>query len=190
MSYTTVFKIQDDGQVVEAFRQQNSFSFAPVIWTFLWDKYVRTPEDPSWSSWMLDAEKLWRLDVDPRLARAERVALFTTFDRVWVPRERIPEVVESLKATGDCHLLGLYDLKAAQIRGVCFYGTSAGQNLWEKRGRGREGQLINIDKDRCFDRKKPWNMFEELERIEKSLAAKQKRRRSGSELPLVLGRRG
>lgn len=158
MSRTTVFRIKNDGQVEEAFEQSNSWLHAPKIWDLLFKKYCLLPTDHEYASWMQYGQRLWDLASDKRLSRTERIALLTTFDRVWVPREMIAEVSAACVELGG-GINGLSELASEDIRGVCFQGTSVSDNLWST---PEDDGLINIDRDVCSDGKKPWSMAKEV----------------------------
>ncbi len=158
MSRTTVFRIKNDGQVVEAFEQGNSWLHAPKIWDFLFKKYCLLPTDHEYASWMQYSQRLWDLASDKRLSRVERIALLTTFDRVWIPRKMIMEVDSACwQLRGG--IKGLRELADEDIRGVCFQGTSVSDNPWRT---PEDDGLINIDRDNCSDGKKPWSLAEEV----------------------------
>jgi len=80
MSYTELLGFKK-GEVVVLKRYTNSYGSAPMIWTALWDKYVRTPDMAEWDTWLTgDDSKLWALADDDRLSSMEKVVLVATFD--------------------------------------------------------------------------------------------------------------
>ena len=162
MSRTTVFRIKHDGQVEVAFEQHNAWLHAPKIWEALFKKYCLKPTDHEYASWLQYSDRLWALQSDDRLSRAERIALLATFDRIWVPREMIPEVAEAFAHLGGS-IVGLAGMVNEAIRGVCFQGTSVSENLWSRND--EEGGLINIDRDPCCNGKKPWCLAEDLAEV-------------------------
>jgi len=80
MSYTEVLGFKK-GEVVALKEYKNSHGSAAMIWTALWDKYVRTPGMAKWDTWLTgDHSKLWALAGDNRLSQMEKKVLEATFD--------------------------------------------------------------------------------------------------------------
>lgn len=96
MSYVTIYQIEANGDVVECAEGSNNHVFAPIVWDMLGYKYgfmnkalhPYSLADPG-------LNKLWTTWPDPKMTRMEQVLLGATFDRVWIKREMLPELIEA-----------------------------------------------------------------------------------------------
>jgi hypothetical protein len=96
MSYVTIFKIEQSGDVVPYGEGSNNHVFAPIVWEVLGYKYQymnkeRHPyflRDPG-------LEAMWNTWPDAKMSRLEQVLLGATFDRMWCKREMVPELIEA-----------------------------------------------------------------------------------------------
>lgn len=94
MSYVEVFKVEADGDVVSFDSEaRNNHVFAPLVWSILCEKYGYSQghgryDDPGVAA-------MWKEWPSPKMTRAEQVLLGATFDRVWVKKDLIPELIEA-----------------------------------------------------------------------------------------------
>jgi hypothetical protein len=121
MSYITIFKFNKDGDACEYSDIQNSWSGSPAIWNILEEKYLpmhissyvksanwyyegmsndeiiaQLGYKPTRFADMMHPEamqEIWALANDDRVSAAEKICLYTTFDRVVVRKEYLPTVI-------------------------------------------------------------------------------------------------
>lgn len=93
MSYVTIYKVLENGDVVEHAEGSNNHTFAPLVWDFFLAKYGYGTGAGRFTDSYYTA--LWRAWPDPKMPRLEQVLLGATFDRVWLKREAIPELIEA-----------------------------------------------------------------------------------------------
>lgn len=77
---------------------RNGWGSAPLAWDFIGEKYI--PEKPVYS---MDSEylrRVWALAGDTRLEACERIVMMMTFDRAFVPRDRLKEAGEACQDFG------------------------------------------------------------------------------------------
>lgn len=65
----------------------NGWGSAPVVWDYLGGKYIS--DKPSYGMEMSYLKKVWALHKDDRLEVWERIPLFMTFDKAYVPLSRL-----------------------------------------------------------------------------------------------------
>lgn len=153
MSYASVYKIRQDGDVETYAEVRNGMAGAPVIWRKLGEKVGLGRFG--------DEDKLWKLFGTGRFSRQDDLCLGFTFDGTYVRREHIPELVEALEAFHLAHCEGivptisgmakalrrLYD-EDPGARGACFQQTSVCENPWSfYDGENDESRSFNFDRD-------------------------------------------
>lgn len=92
MSYTILYCVPEKGEFTHEIDVQNSWRGAMFIWNALSERYLSRKAYPH-----EDLQSVWDLHKDNRLSLAERITLLTTFDRVMVKREHIPQVIRALR---------------------------------------------------------------------------------------------
>ena len=179
MSYTTMLTVMKSGALRPKHEYKNSHRSAPIIWNFLYDKYI--PHGPyAYMFSDTESKKLWALAKDERLAEHEKIALVLTFEELILKKKNFLRVVDALrKIEVDCiaamknkhgdeagdstHLTTIAnDLEALQndktVQGVAFIWTSVCGDCWESPRQDEKSNRYtpyNIKKD-----KKHWFMFE------------------------------
>lgn len=96
MSYVTIFKIEANGDVVDYAEGRNNHTFAPIVWDVL--GYKHKYMDKSLHPYSLQdpgLNAMWAAWPDPKMSRMEQILLGSTFDRVWIKRETLPELIEA-----------------------------------------------------------------------------------------------
>ncbi len=180
MSYTQVFVISKRGSISFAGEAQNGMGFCPVIWDALGLKYgIAVPGTGYESMTSLDIEKcrkLWKMFVPPdgppgKLTPGENLVLGSTFDHIWVKRERLEALCDgydqiyeelikpALKTDTVVRVAQIIRsvLKRKTLGGVCFTATTVGETMWVHPE--REGRFINILKHpNCIDGKAHWEL--------------------------------
>jgi hypothetical protein len=96
VSYVEVFAVDKDGDVLShSTDARNNHVFAPLVWDLFGKKYGYFAEYPFPSSRDDGLAHLWREWPSPKMTRAENILLGATFDRVWIRRALLPELVSA-----------------------------------------------------------------------------------------------
>lgn len=77
----------------------NGWGSGPVIWDYLGGKYIA--EKPAYSMDGAYLNKVWALAGDGRLSDSEKIALMMTFDRAYIPLDRIKEATDACLEVGN-----------------------------------------------------------------------------------------
>lgn len=104
MSNCEVYRIEKNGDVRHYGDARNAFGGAMHIWQCFSHRYfgVSFGMEPGHN------RRVWKLcDAGSPLSRAERIVLSFTFDRVWIKRECINELVEALESFWQWNHCGL-----------------------------------------------------------------------------------
>lgn len=162
MSYTELKIIHADGTVHRHSQFSNSHGFAPLIWgpiceRFLGDRYA-------WRDW----KPLERLAYDKRMPQHWRAMLQLTFDRPIIEVAFYGQAVEDMRkfvrdteqvnVGGVNHLPAIAEtIQSIQAQnavnrvshGVCFRGTSVGEDPWVilERPDGASERPYNLNRD-------------------------------------------
>lgn len=94
MSYVTVYSVQSNGDVKSEGTAHNNHVFAPLIWEILGKKHGYFDKYPMFSD-RSKLNALWDEWPSPKMSRREQVLLGATFDRVWVRRDLLPELIDA-----------------------------------------------------------------------------------------------
>lgn len=107
MSYTTVHKVPESGEITEGFEIQNAWFGAMYVWEKLYWQYLHLGAKDEFSFGMMmgrDLDKpnslkmVWDLYKQPkRIAEDDRIVLGTTFDKAMVKRENLPRLIEAFE---------------------------------------------------------------------------------------------
>ena len=180
MSHSTMYGVPKKGEIRALEEYQNSHGTAPVIWGYLYDKYV--PKAHSYDCWGTHNEKLWALSDDPRLSRHEKICLWLTFDHCMVKTKDIPVVVEALRQLYKDtfnpeyvnHLSKLADdmealQKSRKFVALCFIWTSVADDIWDSQAKPVCDKCGHEEDDYCgkWDLSKEeghWFLFDEIDR--------------------------
>lgn len=151
MSYTSLFGVPASGELETVAEYRNGWGSAPVIWEFIWNKYLRTREaEKKYESAMHpqgNLQKVCDLANDGKLQEYERICVQLTYDRCIIRKEDFPKVAAALDTMYAATYNGEYvnhlkaiadDLRAADkwasYIGCCFRHTSVGDEwtVYEK----------------------------------------------------------
>jgi hypothetical protein len=164
MSYTTIHLVQHGGLAKhEDFN--NSWGSAMYVWTSLNSKYLAEPGE-SHTAFLFSESKfplLWKLAIDARLAKTERIVHATTFDRAMVKRENLLDLADRFDEFVELHPPGKYvcslPQQAESLRriignsidcvGVCWTQTSVASDVWQVPDEStEESRWYDIDRDK------------------------------------------
>lgn len=97
MSRTTVYAIYPGEKIEEIAEYNNSWGSAPVIWSAIYDKYLKPPGE-LYQSWMgKEGEKLWAIADDEGYSQWLRNVLRMTFDRAIIKSENFQQAADDLE---------------------------------------------------------------------------------------------
>jgi len=96
MSYTTLYKVPESGEIVVSREFHNAFRGGYLIWENLAKRYLGVN---SVALLLLHdgMEDVWKLAERGDVPWAHKVALMTTFDGVMVRRENLPRLIDALE---------------------------------------------------------------------------------------------
>ena len=164
MSYTTLYLVPEKGEIIEFEEYRNSWGSAPFIWSALFDKYLKSPNDPPYTSWMSQSERLWKLaEKGGPLNKNEKICLMSTFDKVMVKKKNLPQLIDAFtwfykhyKKTGVvCHLMDQVKsfrdlLDRDDCYAVCWCQTSVSDDVWDSERTTEDDDILpwDISKDK------------------------------------------
>lgn len=134
MSYTEIYGVKSNGEVVFIGETKNAFRGAMHVWMKLCDKYGIQ------GGMFGGYDRLWKMADKGTLSHAENIVLKSTFDNVVVKEEEIPMLLEAFKEY-DKQFTGSSLLEQAEIIkeeilnndemiAVCWNQTSVNSNPW------------------------------------------------------------
>lgn len=112
MSYTTVYKIDKEGYVIEYEDIDNAHLIFMLIWRIMFDLYndyfIGDVERPEWMpkdhimsfgdlQMSGDMTPFWALHANEEVLMEHRIVFASTFDRVIILKENFPELIKSYK---------------------------------------------------------------------------------------------
>lgn len=102
MSYTTVYGIDEKGELTVVSEHRNSWRSAPMLWEYLLKSYLRENEGVRYNGEIMVMQSfnaIWKIDgyLD-RLTKDEWFSVFTTFDNMIFPIELKKELCDSLRS--------------------------------------------------------------------------------------------
>lgn len=150
MSYTEIYKFKKNGDAVSFAEIKNAFRGAMAVWDILDKKYL-PPFKPSWAfsteqkySRSIDregAKEIWALHESDKVSETDKIVLGSTFDKVVVLRENIPELIKAFREfEGETSLKEQADLiemefnKDKKMLGIAWNQTSVNGDNWENFG--------------------------------------------------------
>lgn len=140
MSYCILYEIKNN-ELLETHEFENSHLGASIIWTTLFDAYLKNYNVPN-DTWLFRFLKdpnwkgLWNLYNDSRLSFFERIVHLSTMDYAIIRKENFIEYAQNLrnfvkKYGSNNHLSAWADIvEKSKADLICFYQTSTGNNLW------------------------------------------------------------
>lgn len=153
MSYCAVCVFRD-GKYADERRWSNSWGGAPMIWSALFDRYLRDEMKPH--EYMLSRpDDMWALADNPILLDAERACLLMTFDWAVIRREHFARAAADLREFAKwhsrpgraCHLAEWADfIEACDGEAVGFYHTSVASHPWRRYDEAMDAMIaISVD---------------------------------------------
>lgn len=141
MSYSSLYGVPEKGEIEFMKKYQNSWGTAPHVWNDIFDKYIKTPENPYIFS---QYDKLWPLADDEKLPEFERGMLKFTLDQLMVKKENFPELISIIseyveKFPKDKGVVNhwpqiakdLSELDFSKYTAICFIWTSVADDVWD-----------------------------------------------------------
>lgn len=198
MSCTEIYAFDIKGNAYLFGTVSNSWRGAMAIWRYLEEKYlppyipnymrslgVTTAEEckrqmnfvPTRCSacQIRDMQEIWDLCDSPKLSEAERICLYTTFDRYLIKKEDIPRVVKAFKEfEGDTSLKAQAEIlekayKDDNCMAIGWNQTSVCADNWGTYG-GYDQELDKVIPYNCLnDDNHDW-IFEEMEACNEELS--------------------
>jgi len=177
MSYTTIKKVNSEGDVEDIKQFTNAFGGQAFVWSELFDKYIKDPTIP-YDNWMIgEGKRLWDAWGNKNIPEWIRLVHGSTFDYAIVEYEKLSEIAGYYRKFSDlfgnsekvCHLNEWADIcdslfkneTIKTCKGICFYGTSVSDDLWEiYNDENEECTPYNINKGN-----KHWFVFKEFNNI-------------------------
>lgn len=168
MSYTTLYKVCQDGCVIEHSRYRNSHQAAMLVWDNMARKYLGQPA----SKYMLDQQMqcVWNLWKNPDVHESERILMAATFDQVMVKRENFQRLIDAIRECGCLFAGHFYQQVRAVVSfrddndciAICWQQTSVARPAWQVYGDDdeEEGRQYNI-----FEDEGHWFLFGELPKV-------------------------
>lgn len=171
MSYTTLFKVPERGEIEEYAEFENSWLGAYTVWTEMAKRYLDWDVLPM--SREGDMKPLWDLTKADRVLLNDRIVLATTFDQVMVRRENLAVVVAAMADFAQRHKPGHLPQQAEALRvlaadescyAVCWNQTGVNGDAW----REPSGEMDEYGDDevyRMYDLAKDtnhWFLFDDV----------------------------
>lgn len=97
MSYTTLYKVPEKGEIEHFEEFGNSHRGAAMLWDYLGRKYV-----PGFEGMQNDAhsDRVWALTKDDGVGQHEKDVLLSTFDHVMLKRQHFVRVADAMNRIG------------------------------------------------------------------------------------------
>lgn len=164
MSYVTIYGIDSEGDVERYGEAKNNHGYAPLVWQYLTVQYGIHPTGKPYDlTPMWNYQPLWDMEKAGKLERLDALLLGSTYDRVWVRRALVPELIEGMRAFHKRYVVPnnfvetiseaadrLTEWLAGNPddRGVAFNMCSADSSFWEVYDpEAEESRPYNIDRD-------------------------------------------
>lgn len=171
MSYVEVFKVKTNGDVEEYGEAQNSHGYAHLVWMALGEKYLGGFS-------LLNASLTWNLFDSDKITKDEKIILGSTFDRVWIKKELMPDLIRILHDFYYSHcrekvgtMLVVHGILSEMLlekdtMGCAFNQSSIGEAFWEVYDADSEDEgctpynVLTNDGDK--NNKKAWELSKDL----------------------------
>lgn len=95
VSYTTLYKVPESGEIELAGEFHNSHRGAMLVWMLMSEAYLHRPF--SLSNDVQSAKPTWNLWKNPDVRLSDRIVMASTFDKIMVKRENIPRLVQAIE---------------------------------------------------------------------------------------------
>lgn len=169
MSYTTIYKVPEKGEIENYAEFKNSHRGAFNVWTEMARRYLGMEMLPMFRDGGM--RPIWDLARNPEIPENDRIVMMSTFDRVMVKREDLPRLIEAFRDFGSRFEPGslLEQAKALEklvsdstCYAVCWNQTSVNSDHWQI-GEG-DPEVEDDYKLRMYDISKDtdhWFMFDQ-----------------------------
>ena len=150
MSYCALVVFDGENKATRQIEFRNSWGGAALIWSSLFEKYIKAH---GYDHWLSKPERLWALAYDPRLADVERTVLVSTFDNCILRRKDFGAFAAMLRKFSDQHASagvvnhlpswadGLGELPE-DATAVGWWGTSVCENPWSWYDEDLDDQVV------------------------------------------------
>ena len=102
MSYSTLYLVPELGEIEEFEEFRNGHGSAPVVWDYLFEKYITLgPGEYRHEQY----EKTWELVKDDRLSKNEKISLVFTFDHFMCKKKDFDTLSMALREMGLIYLV-------------------------------------------------------------------------------------
>lgn len=139
MSYTTIYKVPEKGEIENYAEFKNAWRGALNVWTEMAKRYLGMEMLPMFREGGM--RPVWDLSEDPEIPENDRIVMASTFDNVMVEREDLPRLVEAYRDFATRFEPGSL-LEQAEVLeklaadptcfAVCWNQTSVNSDTWMK----------------------------------------------------------
>lgn len=141
MSFTTIYKVEQNGKLYHATELMDAQGSAPLVWSVISHKILG--DKNLWLSHITQARKVWNYWKDPSCTEAEAFAILFTFDKALIEGDRLNKASNLFKQFLSEHPIK-YDLpnnlpliaeycekySEEELMGLCFHQNSLSPNPW------------------------------------------------------------
>lgn len=144
MSYVTIHKVPEKGEITDYAEIKNAWLGAMYIWESMYLRYISLGvydmAQVQINMMNRDMQKVWDLAKDEQIPLAFRIVLITTFDKCMVRRSDLPRVISAfsdflMAFSGENNLVGQMNVlrelsKDETCYAVCWTQTSVADDIW------------------------------------------------------------
>ncbi len=172
MSYTTLFKVPESGEIEDYADINNSLRGAFSVWSEMAKVYLGMEYLPMSGNRDERMQLVWDLSKSERVPLNDRIVMASTFDRVMFKREHLLTTATAMDDFGNRHDPGHLPEQARKLRelaqdescfAVCWRQTSVTSDMWmEHTGELDENgdmgyRMYDVSKDDNH-----WFLFDEI----------------------------
>ncbi len=164
MSYTTLYKVPENGEIEDYAEFKNAYQGAFNVWSEMAKAYLGMEHSPMFGS----MKPIWDMADDDRALLNDRIVLASTFDWVMVKREHLSVVADAMDDFGKRYEPGHLPEQAKKLReltqdkscyAVCWCQTSV-TDMWNRACVGNDGETSRLyDVSRDNDH---WFLFDDI----------------------------
>ena len=176
MSRTEIYGFNKDGKAREIGGVQNAFRGAMAVWNILDKKYLPLFE-PEWAmvggEYLRAADKvaikeIWGLFKDEKVSIVDRIVLGSTFDKVIVEKENLPELLKAFREfEGETSLKEQADIIEKNMDRVIAVGwnqTSVNCDTWSNFG-GFDEEIDESIPYNILTMDEHWELFSRMKEL-------------------------
>jgi len=177
MSYTTLYKVPESGEIQTYKEYGNAFRSAWLVWDTMSKLYLKKDAVEFMLKGDHAMQPVWDLWKDPSVPESHRIVMASTFDKVMVRRENLERLASAYDAYSRAvEDAGHIEAMASDLRelardetcfAVCWCQTSVSADTWmtpvtcECCGETTDSRMYDVSRDEGH-----WFLFDELEKIE------------------------